>query len=42
MGDRHTIRNAATMVDDAGIIIVGIMVCRLSTSVTVDNDKLLI
>ena len=42
MGISHVIGNAATMVDDVGVIIVGILVCRLSTGVTVDSDKLLI
>ena len=42
MGVRHTIGNTATMVDDVGDIIVSILVRRVSTSVIVDNDKLLI
>ena len=42
MGVRHAIGNTATMVDDVGVIIVSILVRRVSTSVTVDNDKLLI
>ena len=42
VGVRHTIRNTDTMVDDVGVVIVGILMCRVSTDVTVDNDKLLI
>ena len=42
MGVRHTIGNAATMVDDVGVVIFGILVRRLSTGVTIDNNKLLI
>ena len=42
VGVRHKIGNAADMVDDVGAIIVGILVCSLSTVVTVDSDKVLI
>ena len=42
VGVRYAIENAATMVDDVGVVIVGILVCRMSTGVTIDNDKLLI
>ena len=42
VGVRHTIGNTATMVDDVGVVIVGILICRVSTGVTVYNDKLLI
>ena len=42
VGVRHATGNAATLVDNVGLVIIGILVRRLSTGVTVDNDKLLI
>ena len=42
LGGRHAIGKAATTMEDAGVVIVGIFVHRLSTGVTVDNDKVLI
>ena len=42
VGVMHAIGNAATIVDDVGVVIVGVFVRRLSTGVTIDNNKLLI
>ena len=42
VGVRHAIKNKTVVVDDGGVVIFGTLVCRLSISVTVDNDKLLI
>ena len=42
VGVRHVIGDGAAMVDDIGVVIVGILMRRISTGVTIDNDKLLI
>ena len=38
----NAIGNTPTMVDDIGVDIIGILMCRVNTGITVDNDKVLI